>query len=239
MVALGRLVSSTVKMSMVGPVLMPWLSETPAVVEAWYPGQKGGEAIAKLLFGDIDAAGRLPVSFPAALDQLPRPKLDGEGLTETADFNAGKPFDVNYIEGADIGYRWYERRNGKPLFPFGWGLSYTRFRYDRLQVTGGRALSVSFRVTNVGERAGVDTAQVYAAGPDQVGRLIGWGRAALQPNESRTVTVTADPRLLAEFDTPANKWRLAPGEYRVNVGAYAGDAALSGKTQLDAASIQP
>lgn len=222
-----------------GPVFMPWLASAPAVVEAWYPGSRGGEAIAALLFGDIDAMGRLPVSFPKSFAELPRPKIDGEGMKETADLNAGQAFDVVYAEGSDVGYRWYDRRGEKPLFPFGWGLSYTRFKYDALKVGGGRVLTASFRVTNVGDREGVDTPQVYAAAPGQTRRLIGWGRVALKPGESRTVTVTADPRLLAQFDAEADRWRLRAGPRTVTVGQFAGDAALTGTATLDGASLQP
>jgi beta-glucosidase len=223
-----------------GPVFMPWLARVPAVVEAWYPGQRGGEAIARVLTGEVDAAGRLPVTFPATLEQLPRPKLDGEGMSETANLDAGTPFVVNYnIEGADIGYRWFERRGQKPLFPFGWGLSYTQFRYDGLRVGGGRSLTVAFRVTNTGTSVGIDTPQVYAAGAGQMRRLIGWGRVELKPGESRVVTVTADPRLLSRFQEAAKRWRLAPGAYAVTVGHYAGDVTLQGTARLEAASLQP
>jgi beta-glucosidase len=223
-----------------GPVFMPWLNEVPAVVEAWYPGQRGGEAIARVLTGEVDAAGRLPATFPAALEQLPRPKLDGEGMGETLSMDAGTPFDVNYnIEGADVGYRWFERKAQKPLFPFGFGLSYTQFRYDGLKVGGGRSLTVTFRVTNTGPRTGTDTPQVYAAGSGQMRRLIGWGRVELKPGESRDVTVTADPRLLASFQETPKRWRLASGAYRVTVGHFAGDPALQGSTRLEAAALQP
>jgi beta-glucosidase len=179
------------------------------------------------------------VTFPADLAQLPRPKLDGEGMTEVADLSAGVPFDVTYNEGADVGYRWYEKTKAKPLFPFGWGLSYTQFRYEALAVTGGRTLTVRFRVTNTGAREGTDTPQVYAAGAGQMRRLIGWGRVHLKPGESREVSVTADPRLLSRFDVRADRWRLASGTYRVAVGRYAGDTALTGAAALEGAMLQP
>ena len=123
-----------------GPVFTPWLDKAAAVLEAWYPGQKGGEAIARVLFGEVDAAGRLPVSFPASLEQLPRPKLDGEGSPPEA-FGAATPpgFTVRYDEGADVGYRWYEKTHAASRFPFGYGLSYARFRYGALKVSGGAA----------------------------------------------------------------------------------------------------
>jgi len=206
-----------------GPVLMPWLAEVPAVLEAWYPGQKGGEALARVLAGEIDVAGRLPVSFPQSLAQLPRPKLDGEGLRETLDLNSGAAFDVAYSEGAEVGYRWYEKQKLQPLFPFGWGLSYSAFSHDQLRVQGGDTLRVSFRIANVGAREGSDIAQVYAAAPGQTRRLIGWGRVSLQPGQSRVVTVVADRRLLAQFDASANLWRVPGGRYQVSLSRFAGD----------------
>jgi beta-glucosidase len=125
-----------------GPVLMPWLSKVGGVVEAWYPGSEGGEAIARVLTGEVDASGRLPVTFPAALDQLPRPVLDGDPK---------KPddlFAVDYtIEGAAVGYKWFDKKGHQPLFAFGHGLSYTTFAYDNLKAEAkGGALTVSFDV---------------------------------------------------------------------------------------------
>lgn len=208
-----------------GPVFMPWLGQVPAVVEAWYPGSRGGEAIARVLLGDVDAAGRLPVTFPASLAQTPRPKLDGEGVRESLNPAAPTPlsFDVNYnIEGSDVGYRWYARNGAKPLFPFGYGLSYTGFGYGDIAVADGASLTVSFRVANVGGRAGVDTPQVYASAKGQARRLIGWGRVELQPGESRTVTVRIDPRVLGRFDAATGRWRWG-GAYQLEIGRYAGD----------------
>src|SRR5262249_41991119 len=123
------------------PVFMPWLAQARAVVEAWFPGSKGGEAIARVLFGEVDAQGRLPVSFPSAERQLPRPELPGakdfvvEGL---ANAKPMAPFAVRYDEGSDVGYRWYARTGQAPLFPFGAGLSYASFHYGGLKVTGGK-----------------------------------------------------------------------------------------------------
>ena len=224
-----------------GPVFTPWLDKVQTVVEAWYSGSKGGEAIARVLFGEVDAQGRLPVSFPASLAQLPRPVLDGladakpEGLSTSTE----APFTVRYIEGAEVGYRWFEKTAAKPAFAFGRGLSYTTFRQDRLTVAGGGALTVSFSVTNTGARAGVDTPQVYAAAPGGVLRLIGWKRLALKPGETRRVSVTADPRLLAHFDTAANGWSLKGGRYRVAVGEEAGSATLNGAATLTPQRLSP
>ena len=216
-----------------GPVFMPWLDKVGAALEAWYPGAQGGEAIARVLYGEVNPSGRLPVTFPANLDQLPHPKLPGEGAPEG--------FTVNYAEGSDVGYRWFAKTGHKPLFPFGYGLSYSGFRHDRLKVSGGRTLTVSFRVTNIGDRAGIDTPQVYlTSSPGRTQqRLIGWSRTALRPGESRQVTVTADRRLLADWDEKAHGWRLAGGTYRLFVGADAASPALRGAGTVIAARLAP
>jgi beta-glucosidase len=220
------------------PVLMPWLAQVGAVVEAWYPGSRGGEAIARVLYGEVDAAGRLPVSFPTSEARLARPKLPG-GPGSGVDPN--KAFPVDYPEGSDIGYRGLAGRGEAPLFPFGHGLSYTQFRYGGLKVTGGRTLSARFTVTNVGARAGIDTPQVYLTGaPNRKQlRLIGWSRVALKPGESRRVSVAADPRLLADWDEKAHGWRVSRGAYSLIVGHSSVSAELRGQAQVAAASLKP
>ena len=227
-----------------GPVLMPWLGKVGAVVEAWYSGQRGGEAIARVLTGEIDAVGRLPITFPTSIEQTPNPRLPG---SETAkgmpkgglyDVAFDQSFAVTYPEGADVGYRWYERAHAKPLFPFGFGLSYTRFAYRGLTLEGGRTLRARFTVANVGVRAGVETAQVYAE-VKGVRRLVGWSRLALKAGEQRQVTVVADPRLLASFDVQGHGWRVAKGSYAVDVGAASDAPELTGKARLTASRIRP
>ena len=222
-----------------GAVLMPWLSKVGAVIEAWYPGERGGEAIARVLFGEVDATGRLPLTFPASDRQMPRPDIPGlDKVNEAAARQASKPptvgattidisggvesFPVDYVEGADAGYRWYRRTGAKPLFPFGYGLSYTRFAYSDLTVTGGIAPRVSFTVTNGGRRAGSDAPQVYAsvAGADGVSvqRLVGFERVTLRSGESRRVSVSLDLRLLARYDVTKTGWRIPPGAVPIMVG---------------------
>ncbi len=173
-----------------GPVFTPWLEQTSAVLEAWYPGSGGGEAIGDVLFGTVDASGRLPVTFPKSEDQLPRPKLDGVGL------KPGELFDVDYnVEGAAVGYKWFDKKGLKPQFPFGYGLSYTKFVYSGLKVTNGkRGIAASFTVTNAGPRAGMDTPQLYASDKGACGweapkRLVGWTKVSLQAGEGRKVTI--------------------------------------------------
>ncbi len=226
------------------PVLMPWIDKVQAVVEAWYPGALGGEAIAKVLYGEVDPSGRLPISFPASEDQLPRPELPGlknalpEGATTA---RPEPPFDVRYDEGSDVGYRWYAAKGLRPLFPFGYGLSYTRFRFGGLKTSGGQRLSVSFTLTNTGRRAGIETPQLYlASGPRRnQQRLLAFTRVALKPGESRAVTLTADPLLLVNWDEAGHHWTRDAGRYQVFVGKSAEDAALKGETTLTAASLAP
>ena len=216
------------------PVLMPWLSQVSGVLEAWYPGARGGEAIANILFGDVNPSGHLPISFPASEAQLARPALPGLGLKENV------PFDVAYPEGANVGYRGYEATHQTPLFPFGFGLSYTSFRYSNLTARGGKTLEATFDVTNTGPRAGMDAPQVYAKAPAAAAKhLIGFSKINLKPGETRHVTVTADPRMIASFDEAAHDWRLAGGDYAVVVGGSSADAALTGSAALAERRIAP
>jgi len=218
-----------------GPVAMPWLDQAGAVVEAWYSGAKGGEAIADVLFGVVAPSGRLPMTFPASIDQYPRARLPGLGLAEKTQF------DVAYSEGADVGYRRFARTGDRPLFPFGYGLSYTKFAYANLKVTGGETLTVSFDVSNIGQRPGKDAPQVYLTGAagKATQRLIGFDKIALAPGETRRVTLIADPRLLGAFDAKANRWSLTGGDYQVAVGASSADLALKGSARVKARTLKP
>jgi beta-glucosidase len=217
------------------PVRMPWLAQTAAVVQAWYPGQEGAAAIADVLFGRVNPSGHLPMTFPQSESQLPRPALPGAALPPDS------AFDIEYKEGADVGYRWFARTGQKPMFPFGYGLSYTSFALSGLKVTGGKTLTVSFEVTNTGKRAGAEVPQVYlrsGAGKAQV-RLIGWDKVELAPGERKRISVTADPRLLASFDAAAGAWQVAAGDYAVSVGEHAEDARLTGSARVTAQTIAP
>ena len=226
-----------------GPVLMPWRDHVGAIVEAWFPGARGGEAIGKALFGEINPQGRLPATFPASLDQLARPVLPGsdQHIVETLTPSTSTPFNVVYSEGSDVGYRAYAKSGQTPLYPFGYGLSYTTFRYSGLTVTGGKTLTASFTVINVSNVAGTDTPQLYlAAGPKRTQqRLIGWSKVALKPGEARKVTVTAPARMLANWDTGAHGWRVDGGAYKVFVGPDAATAALKGSAKVAAATLKP
>ncbi len=209
-----------------GPVFMPWLDNVAGVLEAWMPGSGGGDAIARVLFGEVDATGRLPVTFPQSLAQLPRPKLDG------VDLALGTPFAVDYHEGAAVGYKWFDKNGLAPLFSFGHGLSYTNFAYSDLAADyGSGRLTVRFTVKNTGARPGKAVPQVYV-GPKNGGweaprRLGSWSKVALQPGASTTVSLTIDPRLISTYDSAARKWKAAAGPLVVSLGASAADLKAS------------
>jgi beta-glucosidase len=224
-----------------GPVLMPWLDKVGAVLEAWYPGGRGGPAIANLLTGRANPSGRLPVSFPASLDQLPRPELPGAGANGERPPVGTKIVPLPLSEGADVGYRWYARQKSRPLFPFGYGLSYTDFAYSDLSVTGGATITASFTVRNTGKVAGAAVPQLYLtalAGTPEL-RLIGWDKVALAPGESRRVTVIVDRRLLARFDEKAHAWHIPAGRYGVALGTSSANLDSRAEIVLNAASFAP
>jgi beta-glucosidase len=209
------------------PSSMPWRSKVKAIVQAWYPGQAGGRAIAEILTGKVNPSGRLPITFPIDLAQTPRPQLPGLGTPW------GTPTTIRYDEGAEVGYRWFAKKNEKPLYAFGHGLSYTTFAYRELKVSSGDTIKATFTVTNIGKREGADVPQLYltsAPGEPRM-RLLGFERVQLRPGESRKVTMTADPRLLARFDGSAGQWRIAEGAYRVALGRSAGDLVLTAETR--------
>jgi beta-glucosidase len=213
------------------PIVMPWRGPVRAIVEAWYPGQAGGQAIAEILTGAVNPSGRLPVTFPASLAQTPRPDLPGLGAPW------GTPGTIEYTEGAEVGYRWFARQHEQPLYAFGHGLSYTTFDYGNLQIEGGETITATFTVTNTGEGSGADVPQLYltaAAGEERL-RLLGFQRVELQPGESCQVTIAADRRLLARFDGPdgvTGRWHIAEGTYQIAVGKSAHDLLLTADTPM-------
>ena len=224
-----------------GPVAMPWLAKVGAVLEAWYPGAAGGEAIARLLYGEVDPSGRLPLTWPRDESQLPRPTIPGAGLAAIGLPPQGQPAqDVDYnIDGADVGYRWYQRKQLEPLFPFGYGLTYTHFDYSGFapHVANGK-VTASFTVTNRGARAGVDVPQLYVTlpGSNRVRRLAGWCRVSLKPGQSAHLTVNADPRLLVDFDGKSQRWQQPAGDYQLRLGHSALSFQGEGKLTLAAAA---
>jgi len=228
-----------------GPVDMPWLSQVAAVVESWYPGQRGGEAIADILYGKVNPSGHLPVTFPASISQNPRPVIPGSGAVDVGETMGLGPqaheVDVHYSEGAAVGYRWFAARHLVPLFPFGHGLSYTTFDYSSLRVTAGRVLTVSFDVKNTGSRAGSAVPQVYlvSRAGQRLERLIGFSRVSLAAGESRHVSLQIDPRLLADFDAGANGWRMPAGRYTVALARSVTDEVLTGSARVDGEVLPP
>ncbi|WP_217424040.1 beta-glucosidase [Agromyces sp. Marseille-P2726] len=217
------------------PVSMPWRNKVKAILQAWYPGQAGAQAIAEVLSGKVNPSGRLPVTFPESLAQHPRPDLPGLGTPW------GTPVTIEYNEGAEIGYRWYAKTGAEPMYPFGHGLSYTAFDYRDLHVDGGDTITATFTVTNVGDRAGADVPQLYLT--DVAGearrRLLGFERVELQPGESRELSLTADPRLLARFDGGTGRWHIVAGSSKVAVGTSADELVLEAAVPLSGRHFGP
>jgi beta-glucosidase len=206
-----------------GPVLMPWAARVPAILETWYPGSAGGEAIANLLFGRVNPSGHLPTTFPLNEAQLPRPVRPGAGLKD------GEMFSIDYSEGAAVGYKWFDAGALQPLFPFGHGLSYTSFGYGPVSAVANPdgSVTATFTVQNTGRVQGMDVPQVYVSAPAGVfeapQRLGGFQKVDLAPGASQAVAVTIDPRLLATFDQAGHQWRIAPGNYRIALGESSRD----------------
>ena len=202
-----------------GPVLTPWRDRVEAIVEAWYPGSGGGAAIARVLFGDVDPGGRLPATFPRRERDLPTSgnRRRYPGVDDV----------VRYSEGVLVGYRWFDSRRIAPAFPFGHGLSYTRFAFRGLRVRAARrgiGADVSLRVVNTGRRAGVAVPQLYLGLPAGRGRiqpprqLKGFESVALRPGRGKRVAFGLDRRAFSYWDARRDRWAVAPGCYRVSVG---------------------
>jgi len=192
-----------------GPVLTPWADQVGAIVAAWYPGSAGGQAIADILFGRVNPSGHLPVTFPRSLDQLPRPSAPARG-------------DTVYGEGAAVGYKWFDKRNENPAFPFGHGLSYSGFGYSGLTARAAKGtVTATFVVRNSGKRRGKDVPQIYVAGEgwEAPKRLGAFEKVDLAAGQSKRVKLAVDPRLLAMFDATTNSWRIRAGTYRVMLAA--------------------
>jgi len=225
-----------------GPVVMPWLNKVGAVLEAWYPGTSGGAAIARVLSGEVNPSGRLPATFPASLAQLPRPVLDGDAKTKDENIIEKVTTDYN-IEGAAVGYKWFDLKGHKPLFPFGYGLSYTSFAYEGLSAKpAGTGIEVSFSIKNTGKRDGKAVGQVYVSpvsgGWEAPKRLGGWDKLDLKAGASGKATVQIDPRLLGVYDSASKTWKIAAGEYLVTLADSAGaKPAASVKVKLDARTV--
>jgi beta-glucosidase len=229
-----------------GPVTMPWIGSVSAVIEAWYPGIRGSEALANILFGDVNPSGKLPLTFPRTEADLPHPRhVDQPAIDPNHPITPlpnlpvvpgistnQTPFDAVYDEGLKVGYKWYDAEKKEPLFPFGFGLSYTTYAYSELKTTSGDGLTVRFKVKNTGNRAGEETAQVYLTLPasthEPPRRLVGWSKIALGPGEQKDVTVKIEPQMVSVFNPDKNAWKVVPGEYTVWAGGSSRDLPLSG-----------
>jgi beta-glucosidase len=227
-------------------VTMPWVSQVSGVLEAWYAGSRGADAVANILFGDVNPTAKLPMTFPRSDADLPHPTLvqpppesiPNDRVPEVwRQIAAGlAPFQVNYDEGVKVGYRWYDAENKPVLFPFGYGLSYTTYSYSNLRIGGGADPTVTFTVTNTGNRAGAEIAEVYASLPaaaeEPPKRLVGWSKIPLNAGESKEVTVSVEQKFLSIFNVKKNGWELIPGEYTFMVGGSSQDLPLKETVSL-------
>ena len=216
-----------------GSVAMPWVDRVSGILAAWYPGIRGGQAIANILFGDVNPSAKLPVTFAKSDADLPHPQIAGSNLTPVpgrggSPFPVLPPFDIPYTEGLKVGYKWFDAENKTPLFPFGYGLSYTTFSYSGLKAD---AKSVTFTVRNTGARAGAEIAQVYVGLPSSAGeppkRLVAWQRVELAPGASKAVNLDLDPEYLSIFNVDRDAWQLVPGDYKIFVGTSSRDTPLT------------
>ncbi len=221
-----------------GPVLMPWADHVAGIVEAWYPGIGGGQALANLLFGTVDFSGRLPVTFPRSDAQLPYPEVTGltSAIFERAHTDPQVPtaqFTVDYNKaGAAVGYKWFESHKLEPQFPFGFGLAYTSYRYSNLTVSPD-GLTAKVTVANTGKRSGAEVAQIYASLPqaadEHYRRLVGFSRIELAPGQSRTLTIALNPLTESVFDPATQAFKRLPGSYVVYAGSSSADTPLTAR----------
>jgi beta-glucosidase len=216
-----------------GAQVLPWLSSVNAVLEAWFPGIGGAQAISNILFGSVNPSGKLPITFPASVSQLPRPVIPGSNSTTT-------PFATDFtIEGLNVGYKWYDSQGYTPEFPFGFGLSYTTFQFSNValvnNLTGSNPnLQVTFNLKNTGAVMGGEVAQVYLGMPPSTNeppkRLVGWQKVFLQPGAQQSVTVEVDENdsshPLSYWDTTSSSWLVAPGTYTVWLGNSSAQSSL-------------
>ncbi len=225
-------------------VTMPWIDKVSGVLEAWYGGSKGADAVANILFGDVNPTAKLAMTFPLSEADLPHPKLvtpppGATGRQAVQRTGEAKPtFSVHYDEGLKVGYKWYDAENKPVLFPFGFGLSYTTYSYSGLEVirNNGASTLVGFTVKNIGSRPGAEIAQIYAALPADAGeppkRLVGFSKVQLDPGESKYVQVSIDPQYLSVYDENETAWKLLPGEYTFMVGGSSKELPLHQTVQI-------
>jgi beta-glucosidase len=223
-------------------VTMPWIDKVSGVLEVWYAGSKGADAVANILFGDVNPSGKLPMTFPRSEADLPHPRevIPSPSMLGKAAVMAtgeAKPtFEVHYDEGLKVGYKWYDAEKKAVLFPFGFGLAYTSYAYSELKVKAGKQTTVTFTVKNTGSSAGAEVAQVYVALPADAGeppkRLVGWSKVKLQAGESKEVTISIEPAYLSIFDEGSESWKMVPGSYSFMAGGSSQDLPLVEKVML-------
>lgn len=207
-------------------VLMPWIDKVPALLEAWYPGEEDGNAVARVLFGEVNPSGKLPVSFPAT---------EADTLARDPEQYPGNGNEVHYSEGIFVGYRWYEHENIQPLFPFGYGLSYTTFAYSNPAVANddkNGKVTLTFELKNTGKVAGAEVAQVYVGFPhipegnEPVRQLKGFRKVMLEPGEMKQVTIELGPRAFSYWSREKHDWQVAAGTYKIMIGSSSADIRL-------------
>ena len=228
---------------------MPWAGDVSAIVEAWYAGSAGADALANVIFGDVNPSAKLPVTFPKSDADLPHRSIVKPPRESTTHgepdawkkIAAGLPaFQTTYDEGLKVGYKWYDAEKKQVLFPFGYGLSYSTYSYANLRVTAGTTpgskVSLTFTITNTSNRAGAEIAEVYAALPAAASeppkRLVGWSKVKLNPAESKDVVVEVDPKYLSIFNVDQNAWQLVPGDYTFMVGGSSQSLPLTQSVSL-------
>jgi beta-glucosidase len=214
------------------PVAMPWIDRIAAVIEAWYPGAEDGSSIAALLYGDVNPSGRLPVTFPRTAQQGP--------AAEWWEY-PGNGHSVAFDEGVRVGYRWYDAEHRRPLFPFGYGLSYTTFDMSGLKIAGnGAHRVVSVDVRNTGDRDGAEVVQLYVGLPSAAGdpprQLKGFTKVYLRRGQSRTVRLALPDSHVEAYDVQARRWRVYPGTYTVMIGASSRDIRATGRFGVSAST---
>ncbi|RXH54684.1 beta-glucosidase family protein [Granulicella sibirica] len=234
-----------------GPIVMPWHDKVATIVEAWFPGIRGSEALARVLSGAVNPTAKLPVTFPMTEADLAHPSHNDAPVASQPRMEKGMDlhaimkqmgdgypaFPENYSEGLKVGYKWFDAEGKTPLFPFGFGLSYTTYAYSDLTVEpASEGLTVHFTVRNTGSRPGDEIAEVYAALPSAAGepphRLVGWSKLALSPGESKEATITVDRRMLSVFSEKRDDWEVVPGAYRILAGSNSRDLGLEKTVSL-------
>ena len=219
-----------------GPVLMPWINQVAGVIEAWYPGQEDGNAIAAILYGDVNPGAKLPLTIPRSADKIPTASLEQW---------PGVGGHSQYTEKLNVGYRWYDATKSAPLFPFGFGLSYTTFKVGNLAVTPGKLTTatapieatVSLDVTNTGKRAGAEVVQVYVGHPAANGepphQFRAFAKVTLNAGETRPVTLTLDQRSFSIFDSNTDCWTVKSGTYEILAGTSSRDLPLHSEVRVE------